>query len=86
MVGSRTATAAVGLVASLLVSVAAWYYFDTLFAFLFLPFIPILWRSGRDSETPPVRRCSACGFTTRDPSFDYCPRDGTRLDRRDGGP
>ncbi|AZH24568.1 zinc ribbon domain-containing protein [Haloplanus aerogenes] len=84
MVGSRTATAAVGLVASLLVSVAAWYYFDTLLAFLFLPFVPILWRSSRD-ETPPVRECSACGFATRDQSFDYCPRDGTPLDRRGDG-
>jgi len=80
MVGSRTATAVAGLVASLLVSVALWSYFDTLFAFLFLPFVPVLWRSGRD-DTPPVRECPACGFSTRDSGFDYCPRDGTPLNR-----
>lgn len=84
MVGSRTATAAVGLVGSLLVSVAAWYYFDTLIAFLFLPFVPLLWRRGGD--TPPVRECPRCGFSTRDPGFDYCPRDGSPLDRRGDGP
>jgi len=85
MVGSRTATAAVGLVGSLLVSVAAWYYFDTLIAFLFLPFVPLLWRSHRDGS-PPVRECPTCGFSTRDPGFDYCPRDGTPLDGHDGEP
>jgi len=83
MVGSRTATAVAGLVVSLLVSAAAWYYFDTLFAFLLLPFVPLLWRRGRD--TPPVRECPACGFSTRDPGFDYCPRDRTPLDRRGDG-
>lgn len=85
MVRSRTATAAVGLAVSLLVSVAAWHYFDTLFAFLFLPFVPLLWRSSRDDDAPPVRECPACGFATRDPSFAYCPRDGTPLDRRGDG-
>jgi hypothetical protein len=83
MVGSRTATAVAGLVVSLVVSVAAWYYFDTLVAFLLLPFVPLLWRRGDDA--PPVRECPACGFSTRDPGFDYCPRDGTPLDRRDDG-
>jgi hypothetical protein len=86
MVGSRTVTAAVGLVGSLLVSVAAWYYFDTLVAFLLLPFVPILWRSDRGGDAPPVRECPACGFSTRDPGFDYCPRDGTPLDRRGDDP
>lgn len=79
MVGSRTATAVAGLLASLLVSVAAWYYFDTLLVFLLLPFLPLLWRSNR--ETPPIRECPTCGFSTRDPEFDYCPHDGTPLDR-----
>jgi len=82
MVGSRTATAVAGLVVSLLVSVAAWYYFDTLFAFLLLPFVPLLWR--REGDASPVWECPACGFSTRDPGFDYCPRDGTPLDGRDG--
>jgi hypothetical protein len=83
MVGARAVTAVVGLVVSLLVSVVAWYYFDTLFAFLLIPFVPLLWRRGR--ETPPVRECPACGFSTRDSGFDYCPRDGTPLDRRRDG-
>lgn len=85
MVGSRTATAVVGLVASIAVSVAAWVYFDTLIAFLFVPFVPILLRRGRERDEPPVRECPTCGFSTRDPAFDYCPRDGSPLDRRDDG-
>lgn len=39
MVGSRTWTAMVGLVASLVVSVGLWFVFDTLLVFLFLPFV-----------------------------------------------
>ncbi|WP_251341398.1 hypothetical protein [Haloplanus halophilus] len=81
MVRSRTATAAVGLVASIAVSVAAWYYFDTLLVFLLLPFVPVLFRRGDDR--PPVEECPVCDFSTRDPSVNYCPRDGTALDRRD---
>lgn len=83
MVGSRTATAAVGLAVSVAVSVAAWYYFDTLIAFLLLPFVPILF--GRDGDDAPRRECPVCGFTSRDPSVEYCPRDGTRLDPSDDG-
>jgi hypothetical protein len=79
MVGSRTATAAVGLVASLAVSVAVWYYFDTLLVFLLVPFVPVLF--GRGGDDPPVRTCPACDFRTRDPAVAYCPRDGTPLDR-----
>lgn len=82
MVGSRTATALVGIVASLLLSAAAWYYFETLLLFLFVPFVPFLLRRGRASgpadET--VRECPACGFRTTDTSFAYCPRDGSRLE------
>ncbi|SDZ92007.1 hypothetical protein SAMN04488065_1222 [Haloplanus vescus] len=81
MVGSRTLTAVAGLAASLLVSAAAWYYFDTLLFLLVLPFVPLLWR--RSASTPSVRRCPACGFSSRDPSVEYCPRDGTPLDSRD---
>lgn len=83
MVGSRTATAVVGLAVSLLVSVAAWYYLDTLVAFLLLPFVPILFRRSEE-ERPPARTCPSCGFRTRDPAFDYCPHDGTPLDERPG--
>ncbi|MFB6108708.1 MAG: hypothetical protein ABEJ82_07690 [Haloplanus sp.] len=81
MVGSRTATAAVGLLVSLALSLLVWRYFHTLFVFLFLPFVPVLLGRGRSS--PPVRECPACGFTTRDSEFDYCPRDGTALERRE---
>ena len=83
---SRTATAAVGLLVSLVVSVAAWVYFDTLLVFLILPFVPILFRGrGRDEQrgtgdSTPVRECPRCGFRTQSEEFSYCPRDGTRLE------
>jgi hypothetical protein len=80
---SRTATAVVGLVASLAVSVALWYYFGTFLFFLFVPFVPFLFRGG-DQEHEEwerrVRRCPTCGFETERDDFDYCPRDGTRLE------
>lgn len=80
MVSSRTATAAAGLAVSLLVSVAAWYYLDTFLLFLFVPFVPFLFRRGADREGPPAKRCPVCGFEARQPGFDYCPRDGTALE------
>ncbi|MFB6068833.1 MAG: hypothetical protein ABEJ90_02790 [Halobacterium sp.] len=80
MVGSRTRTALLGLAASLVASAAAWYYLDSLLVFLFVPFVPLLFRRGSETESPPVRECPACGFSTREPSFDYCPHDGTTLD------
>jgi hypothetical protein len=109
MVGSRAVTALAGLAVSLLVSVAAWLYLDTLLVFLFVPLVPfLLGTAGRgaveadtDTDADPgahaditadvgaaedrqsVLRCPACGFETRDPEFDYCPRDGRRLQRRD---
>ncbi len=79
MVSSRTATAAAGVVASLLVSVAAWLYLDTLLLFLFVPFVPFLFRRGADREGPGVKRCPVCGFETRAPDYSHCPRDGTEL-------
>lgn len=87
MVGSRTLTALVGLVVGLAVSAAAWIYFDTLALFVFLPFVPFLFapRSrtsgarGVEESGSPVRRCRTCGFETRNPEFEYCPRDGGRL-------
>ena len=105
---SRTLTALIGLVLSLPISAAAWYYFDTLLLFLFVPLVPFLFRGsgdasdprergapdltaggerserrggrGRDDARPERRRCPVCGFETREESFDYCPRDGTRLE------
>lgn len=83
MVDSRTATAVAGLAASLLVSAALWWYFETALFFLFVPFVPFLFgRGGRDdaSVTRPVRECPECGFRTADRKYQYCPRDGTRLE------
>ncbi|WP_276272897.1 hypothetical protein [Haloarcula litorea] len=80
MIGSRTVTAAAGLLASLAVSAALWWYFDTLAVFLVVPFVPFLSRRlGGDEDRPPARECPECGFRTRSPEFDYCPRDGRRL-------
>jgi hypothetical protein len=84
VVSSRTATALVGVLASLAVSIALWYYFDTFLFFLFVPFVPFLLRGsggGPDDRRPEVAECPACGYRTTDPEYDYCPRDGTRLER-----
>ncbi len=82
MVSSRTATAAAGVLASLAVSVVAWVVFDVALLFLAVPLVPLLFRRRGDDDEPPVYECSTCGFRTRDPEFDYCPRDGTRLEER----
>ena len=84
MPGSRTATALVGAVLGLAVSAALWYYFDTLLFLLFLPFVPFLLRGDRGEgadRRPETAECPACGYRTTDPAHDYCPRDGTRLER-----
>lgn len=80
MVSSRTATAAAGVAVSLLVSVAAWLYFDTLLLFLVVPFVPFLFRRRGGREGPAVKRCPVCGFETRRSGFEFCPRDGTALE------
>lgn len=80
MVGARAATAIAGIVGSVLVSLAAWWYFDTLLVFLVVPFVPILLHRGSAVRRPPRRQCPVCGFTSREPEFGYCPRDGTRLE------
>lgn len=79
MVGSRTLTAVVGIVVSLAVSVAVWYYFNTVLLFLFVPFVPFLLRRGETREQSLTRECPSCGFTTRNPAYDYCPHDGSEL-------
>lgn len=84
MVGSRTATAVAGLLGSLAVSAALWWYFDTLAFFLFVPFVPFLFRRDDRSPEPSVRTCPSCDFRTRNDAYDYCPRDGSRLERRRG--
>ena len=74
---SRVATAVAGLLVSLAVSLVLWYVFRTPAVFLFVPFVPFLFRRGRPPER---RRCPACGFETEEESFEYCPRDGRRLE------
>jgi hypothetical protein len=76
---SRLLTAAAGLGASVLVSIAALVLFDTLLLFLVVPFVPFLFRNQRGGT--PLRVCPVCGFQTRSSEFDYCPRDGTELER-----
>jgi len=84
MVGSRMATAAVGVAGSLLVSALLWWYLDTLAFFLLVPFVPFLFRRSGSETTgaseDPGRRCPACGFRTTSESHEYCPRDGTKLE------
>jgi len=78
---SRTGTALVGLAVSLLASVLLWWYLGTLVAFLFVPFVPFLFRDvGDETAEPTVDACPRCGFRTTEESFEYCPRDGTRLE------
>ena len=81
MVGSRTLTALVGVVASLALSVVLYLYTGWLLFFLIVPFVPFLFRAGgtKTVERPPVKECPQCGFRTRDPEFEHCPRDGNRL-------
>lgn len=69
-----------GIVISLGISIVAWQVFGFPFFFLFIPFVPFLFRGGTASTTPERRRCPECGFTTREPDFEFCPRDGTQLD------
>lgn len=80
MVGSRTVTALAGVGVSVVVSILLWVWLDTLAVFLFVPIVPFLFRGVRQREQgPAVRECPACGFETRSPEFDYCPRDGHQL-------
>lgn len=79
MVDSRLATAVAGLVVSVLVTALLAWYFNALFIFLFLPFIPFLFRSSGGEERG-VARCPECGFETRNPEYIHCPRDGARLE------
>lgn len=74
---ARWLTVLVGLVASVAISVLAWVYLDTFLLFLLIPFVPLLF--GRRSR-PETRRCPRCGFETEREAFEYCPRDGIRLE------
>lgn len=78
---ARLVTATTGLLVSLAISAVLYWQFDTLVLFLFVPFVPFfLLRGGRDRS--PRRQCPECGFSTREASVRYCPRDGTELERR----
>jgi hypothetical protein len=88
MAGSRTLTALAGILVSLGLSVGLYLYTGSVLFFLFVPFVPFLFGAGGTGETTesPLRTCSRCQFQTRDPAFEYCPRDGSRLyeDEADG--
>ena len=84
----RLATATAGLVASLALSAAVYYYTNALFVFLLVPFVPLLFRglAGESSAAEPsvapdsqVRECPRCDFRTSE-AYEYCPHDGTRLE------
>jgi|AntDeeMetagen134_2_1112570.scaffolds.fasta_scaffold00017_4 hypothetical protein len=83
MPSSRIATAVAGLLVSLLVSAVRWWRFNTFVFFLLIPFVPFLFRgSSRDASEETVRACPTCGFRTQNRGYDYCPRDGTRVEER----
>jgi hypothetical protein len=77
MLAARSATALVGLLGSLAVSLVLWFAYDVPAFLVVVPFVPFLF--GR-RERPPVRECPACGFQTREGDYEYCPRDGRRLE------
>jgi len=83
MVSARSRTALLGLLASLAVSLVLWAVFGVPAFLVVVPFVPFVFR--RD-DRPPVRECPVCGYRTRDPEFDHCPRDGHRLDEHSHGP
>jgi hypothetical protein len=74
----------VGLLLSLVISVAAWIFFDSVLLFLFLPVLPFLFGRGGAETEREIRVCPTCGFRTRDPDVAYCPRDGTELESEEG--
>ena len=82
MVGSRTVMTLAGVLGSVVLSVLLYAYTGSILLFLFIPFVPFLLLRGDEDDGPPVRTCSRCEFSTRDPEFEYCPRDGSRLYER----
>lgn len=78
MVRSRTATALAGVVGSLFLTGALYYYTGQLLVFLAVPFVPLLLRR-RDGTDTEERTCPTCGYAT-DVDHAYCPRDGTKLE------
>ena len=85
MVNSRIATAPVVGAASVAVSALLYAYTGSVLFFLFLPFVPLFFRNRTDAAEANERstfECTRCGFATRNPEFEYCPRDGSRLYER----
>ena len=82
MVSARVATALAGVALSLLVSVVLWQVFGTPVFFFAVPFVPFLFRSRDDNDDQSVRTCPRCSFATRDPEYEFCPRDGSELETR----
>lgn len=83
MVDSRTLTAIIGLIASIVFSLVVYWQYDTLLVLLVVPFLPLLFRRGAEAESERAaqpRECPECGFRTTDPEFTHCPRDGSRLE------
>lgn len=76
MVRSRLATAVAGVVASLGASALLWWATGSAVFFLFVPVVPFLFRASTDAG----RTCPECGFRTTNREFEYCPRDGRRLE------
>ncbi len=80
MVGARSATAAVGIIASFFISVILWWFFETALVFLFVPFVPFLFRRyTNEAPEDSIRNCPTCGYQTTNDAYSYCPKDGTRL-------
>lgn len=76
------AVAAVG-VALTAISFAGGWPWGGLFLLLPLVFPPL--RLGkRVTDRPEAKRCMKCGFESREPDVEFCPRDGTRLARHPG--
>lgn len=84
MVSSRTLTALTGLAVSIAVSIVLYWYTNSLVVFLFVPFVPFLFRGitgdGERVSRPERRECPECGYWTVDQEHEYCPRDGRRLE------
>jgi hypothetical protein len=75
-----TATAVAGILGSILLSGLLWWYFETAVFFLFVPFVPFLIRYRTGSSESINQKCPVCGFHTKDDSYEYCPKDGARLE------
>ncbi len=76
---NRWALFALGLIASIAVTLGLWAAGIGGFAFaLFLPFAFLGF--GRRAPPSPSAGCSLCGYRARGNDEAFCPRDGSRLD------